>query len=94
MSRPDATKLAERARRSQRFINDEDDAAITAAAKADPDAQPWTEADFARAVPFDTLFGSSNGFELAPDVAAHFRASGPGWQKRINEILRKAADLA
>jgi uncharacterized protein (DUF4415 family) len=30
---------------------------------------------------------------LDPDVLAHFRASGPGWQSRINAILRKAAGL-
>ena len=30
---------------------------------------------------------------LDPDVLAHFRASGPGWQTRINAILRKAAKL-
>jgi uncharacterized protein (DUF4415 family) len=30
---------------------------------------------------------------LDPDVLAHFRASGAGWQSRINEALRKAARL-
>jgi uncharacterized protein (DUF4415 family) len=30
---------------------------------------------------------------LDPDVVEHFRDSGPGWQGRINEILRKAARL-
>ncbi|RUW50467.1 hypothetical protein EOA32_19155 [Mesorhizobium sp. M1A.F.Ca.ET.072.01.1.1] len=30
---------------------------------------------------------------LDSDVVARFRASGPGWQSRINEILRKAAGL-
>ena len=30
---------------------------------------------------------------LDPDVLAHFRATGPGWQLRINEALRKAAGL-
>jgi uncharacterized protein (DUF4415 family) len=30
---------------------------------------------------------------LDPDVLAYFRASGPGWQSRINEALRKAAGL-
>ena len=28
-----------------------------------------------------------------PDVLAHFRATGPGWQSRINAALRKAAGL-
>ncbi len=30
---------------------------------------------------------------LDPDVLAHFRAGGPGWQSRINATLRKAAKL-
>lgn len=30
---------------------------------------------------------------LDPDVLAHFRSSGPGWQSRINAALRKAAGL-
>ena len=30
---------------------------------------------------------------LDPEVLAHLRATGPGWQSRINEALRKAAGL-
>jgi uncharacterized protein (DUF4415 family) len=30
---------------------------------------------------------------LDPDVVAHFRAGGAGWQSRINAALRKAAGL-
>jgi uncharacterized protein (DUF4415 family) len=30
---------------------------------------------------------------LDPDVLAHFRRSGRGWQSRINAALRKAAKL-
>jgi uncharacterized protein (DUF4415 family) len=30
---------------------------------------------------------------LDPDVLAHFRAGGPGWQSRINAALRKAAGI-
>jgi uncharacterized protein (DUF4415 family) len=29
-----------------------------------------------------------------PDVLAHFRASGKGWQSRMNEVLRRAAGLS
>ena len=29
------------------------------------------------------------GLRLDPDVIAHFRATGPGWQSRINEVLTK-----
>jgi uncharacterized protein (DUF4415 family) len=30
---------------------------------------------------------------LDADVLAYFRATRPGWQSRINEVLRKAAGL-
>jgi uncharacterized protein (DUF4415 family) len=30
---------------------------------------------------------------LSPEVVDHFRATGPGWQSRIDEILKKAAGL-
>jgi uncharacterized protein (DUF4415 family) len=30
---------------------------------------------------------------LSPDVLAHYRATGKGWQTRIDETLRKAAKL-
>ena len=31
---------------------------------------------------------------LSPDVLAHFRASGPGWQTRIDEVLREVVRKA
>ena len=30
---------------------------------------------------------------LDPEVIAHFRRAGRGWQSRINSVLRKAAKL-
>jgi hypothetical protein len=30
---------------------------------------------------------------LDADLVAHYRATGPGWQSRINEALRRAAKL-
>jgi uncharacterized protein (DUF4415 family) len=30
---------------------------------------------------------------LSPDVLSYFRKTGPGWQTRIDEALRKAAKL-
>lgn len=30
---------------------------------------------------------------LSPEVIAHFKAGGPGWQTRIDEALRKLAGL-
>lgn len=30
---------------------------------------------------------------LDPDVVERFKAGGPGWQGRINDVLRKASEL-
>jgi uncharacterized protein (DUF4415 family) len=30
---------------------------------------------------------------LDPDIVEHFRSRGPGWQRQINDTLRKAARL-
>ncbi len=49
---------------------------------AQPDGRP------AAAVPTETV-----NIRLDADVVAHFRATGRGWQSRINAVLRKAAGL-
>jgi len=36
---------------------------------------------------------SAVSLRLDPDVLAHYRGTGRGWQSRINETLRKAAKL-
>lgn len=35
----------------------------------------------------------STTIRLSPDVLAHFKATGDGWQSRIDEALRKAVGL-
>ena len=88
-------------------LTDEEDAHITAAALADPDAQPWTGEMWARAVTFDEwqqrrAQARKTAVEVSPDdklcidadVLEHFRRTGQGWQGRINEALRKAAGLS
>jgi uncharacterized protein (DUF4415 family) len=72
---------------------------------ADDDAPELTEEFFARA---DLYHGdklvragrppSANPkialkLRIDPDIVEHFRATGPGWQTRINDTLRKAAKL-
>jgi uncharacterized protein (DUF4415 family) len=66
------------------------------------EAPELSEADFARAEIWhgDTLVRRGRPplerpkeavkLRLSPDVLEHFRASGPGWQTRINETLEKA----
>ena len=36
---------------------------------------------------------SAVSLRIDPDVLAYYRATGPGWQSRINAALRKAAKL-
>lgn len=100
-----------RARKQLAEMTDAEDAAITAAAEADPDNPPLTAEDFARMRPsaevapeFVAKARRARGpqkaptkekvaIRLSPDVLAHFRATGEGWQVRIDEALRKAAKL-
>ena len=96
-----------KARADLASTTDEEDARITEAALADPDAQPWTEEIWAKALPHaehvervrrlrgkqKTPTKSLISLRLDPDVIEHFRATGEGWQSRINEALRRAAGL-
>ena len=73
-----------------------EDRAITAAAKADPDAQPLTAQQLAAMVPMQALRGrpkSANAKQLvsvrySPEVLAYFRSTGEGWQSRMDGVLR------
>lgn len=74
----------------------EEDAAITAAAMADPDAQPFTDAEWEAVKPFvkrGRPLGSGTKTQvtirLDVDIVERLRASGPGWQTRANDVLRK-----
>lgn len=73
-----------------------EDRRITAAARSDPDAQPLTTAQLKAMVPMRTLRGrpkSENpkllvSVRYSPEVIAWFRATGPGWQGRMDGVLR------
>ena len=74
-----------------------EDAAITAAALADPDAQPFTDAEWEAVKPLVRRgrpmgSGSKTQVTLRLDAAAleAFKATGTGWQTRINDLLREA----
>lgn len=71
----------------------EEDAAITADALADPDAQPSDDLFRRRGRPFSEVTKEKISMRLDPDVVEYFRSTGPGWQSRMNEVLRKAAGL-
>ncbi|MDO9009791.1 MAG: BrnA antitoxin family protein [Thiobacillus sp.] len=75
----------------------EEDKAITAAARSDPDAQPLTPKQLKEMVPMRTLRGrpkSDNkkllvSVRYSPEVVAYFKSTGEGWQSRMDEILRE-----
>lgn len=74
-----------------------EDRAITAAAKADPDAQPLTPKQLKAMVPIGALRGrpkSANPKQLvsvrySPEVLAYFKSTGEGWQSRMDGVLRE-----
>jgi uncharacterized protein (DUF4415 family) len=74
-----------------------EDRAITAAARADPDAQPLTPKQLAALVPARALRGrppSPHRKQLvsvrySPEVLAFFRSTGDGWQARMDGVLKR-----
>ena len=71
------------------------DATITAAAMADPDAMPFTEAEWAQAKPLvrrGRPLGSGTKVQvtlrLDADVLERLKSTGAGWQTRANDALR------
>lgn len=72
-----------------------EDAAITAAALADPDAIPFTDAEWLQVKPLvrrGRPLGSGSKTQvtlrLDVEVVEKFRATGDGWQTRINDALK------
>lgn len=73
-----------------------EDRAITAAAKADPDAQPLTQEQLQAMVPMKALRGrpkSDNkkllvSVRYSPEVLSYFKSTGEGWQSRMDAVLQ------
>jgi uncharacterized protein (DUF4415 family) len=74
-----------------------EDKAITAAAKADPDAQPLTPKQLQAMVPMRAVRGrpkSENkkllvSVRYSPEVVAYFKSTGEGWQSRMDGVLQQ-----
>ena len=75
----------------------EEDQAITAAAKSDPDAQPLTPKQLQAMVPIRSLRGRppSPGkkqlvsIRYSPEVLEYFKSTGEGWQARMDGVLKE-----
>jgi uncharacterized protein (DUF4415 family) len=73
----------------------EEDAAITAAAQADPDALPLTDAEWTAVKPkarrgrrLAAVTKERITIRLSREVVETFRASGDGWQTRVDSALK------
>ncbi|MES2127378.1 MAG: BrnA antitoxin family protein [Pseudomonadota bacterium] len=72
----------------------EEDAAITAAALADPDALPLSDQELAqfrpmrpRGRPVLESKKIATSIRLDPQVIQAFKSTGQGWQSRMNDVL-------
>lgn len=73
----------------------EEDEKITSAAESDPDALPLSSNQLEKMVPFRSLRGrpkSENkkllvSIRYSAEVIEYFKASGSGWQSRMNAVL-------
>ena len=75
----------------------EEDQLITAAAESDPDALPLTDEQMSAMVPIRVLRGRPKlaskkqlvSIRYSPEVIDYFRASGAGWQARMDAVLKE-----
>ncbi|MEQ1635173.1 MAG: BrnA antitoxin family protein [Methylococcales bacterium] len=76
---------------------DEEDAMITAGALSNPDALPLTDAEWESVKPILRVGGRPKAevtkeritIRLSPNVLAAFKATGKGWQSRIDAVLKE-----
>jgi uncharacterized protein (DUF4415 family) len=84
-------------KRSIIIPTDAEDRAIHRAAKADPDAQPLTASQLKRMVPLKLVLGRPKlenpkqlvSIRYSQEVLEFFRATGAGWQSRMDGVLKK-----
>lgn len=75
--------------------SDEEDARIRAGIAADPDtyevtsAEDWARMKPLRGRPKAQIIKDRVTVRLSPEVTAYFKASGKGWQTRMDEVLRE-----
>jgi uncharacterized protein (DUF4415 family) len=74
-------------------MSDLEDASISADALADPDNPPADDLLRRRGRPLSPNRKRAIKLRIDPDVIDRFRQSGPGWQSRMNDVLRKAVGL-
>ena len=77
------------------FLTEEEDAAINAGIVADPDTYELTTEEFAELKPYKggrpkaDITKERISIRLSPGVLAAFKATGKGWQTRIDAVLKE-----
>ena len=74
----------------------QEDKAITAAARSDPDARPLTPKQLKAMLPMRALRGRPKSespkqlvsVRYSAEVLAYFKSTGDGWQSRMDGVLR------
>ncbi|MFC3075797.1 BrnA antitoxin family protein [Shinella pollutisoli] len=91
--------------RHLRDIDDAEEAEIQRQIAGDPDDEELSEKSARRPMTFGEAVRRKRGrppaesprrqvsIRLDPDVIEYFKATGKGWQARMNDALRKAAGL-
>jgi uncharacterized protein (DUF4415 family) len=90
---PDWKEATRKALANLDEMSDVEDASISADALADPDNPPADDLLRRRGRPVSLSRKRAIKLRIDPDVIDRFRQSGPGWQSRMNDVLRKAVGL-
>jgi uncharacterized protein (DUF4415 family) len=79
--------------RKVRLPSDKEEAAIAAGIAADPDTYEPTDEELAQLRPVGRPKAQETKervtIRLSPEVTAFFRATGKGWQTRMDEVLKE-----
>jgi uncharacterized protein (DUF4415 family) len=103
-NKPSEMFLKTRAGRLIRMNTPEEEESIQRGIAADPDAREWTDEDFTRAKPSCEMLTAlknrggrpksaapkvQTAIRFDPDVLARLKATGKGWQTRVNDAMRE-----
>lgn len=69
-------------------VNAQTDEDIEAAIKDDPDWEGWQDIDWSKAVLVVPRVKRAISIRLDSDIIDFFKQEGPGYQSRMNEVLR------
>ena len=78
-------------RRLARDLTDAEEAEVQRRIALDPDNPELTDEQLARMRPKAEKRKVEVKLRLDPEIVEAFKAQGPGWQTRMNEVLRRSS---